>query len=784
MDQGATPTGEPADRGNERSTEPTGPRQGRSGALGANWPVTAIIVGGALAAALSGASPVGSNAFDAIWCALAGAFVAWAASRADPLAVTWMAAIAAVVGVGGGWLAAGCGLLALASAVYGAWDRHPLREMAALSGALGIQALLRGPSYGFLGLPTLVVVLAVAPMVLSGFRRAPGGEQRVVRISVLAVAAFVLVASVGAGIAALLARGDLTSSGNDAETALGYLRDGELEQAVPTLDAATQGFSSSAGLLNGPLAFAGRAVPIVGQHVEALRRVASAGEHLTATAAVAANSADYQKLKADNGRVDIAELRSMAGPVRASADAIVATQRLVSDVSSPWLVGAVHDQLRRLSVELADAAPAATDAADALAIAPTLLGGDGEQRYLLMFATPGESRGAGGFVGTYGVLSAVDGQLDLGATGSTQELGPELVDPTSGGGYSFIPPPGWDDLYGRYNVQFFPGNVSASPDWPTDSEVARQVYAQVPGVGDTQGVLYADPAALAAFLELTGPVDVPGVDQPLDSQNVEQFLYVDQYVTFSEDRGVRRDVLGQVAEAVFGAFTTRPLPPLGELTAALGPVVSSGHLKFVSFDAGAEALFTRTGLAGAWSTSPGADWLSLRSTNMLPNKIDWFLRRSMSVDTTIDPRSRALYSTVTVTLRNEAPPSGLPAYLIGNVNGLPDGSNKDALALYTPHRLDSVEVDGVAAGVQRQQGYGGNIYTVPVVVPPQGTATVVYRISGTAPVGRAYVLDLLHQPLAHEDQVSVSIGSVNSDLRTSLYNGPLSQNVELAAIGS
>ena len=161
-------------------------------------------------------------------------------------------------------------------------------------------------------------------------------------------------------------------------------------------------------------------------------------------------------------------------------------------------------------------------------------------------------------------------------------------------------------------------------------------------------------------------------------------------------------------------------------------------------------MFVRTGLAGAWRTDPGADWLSLRSTNLLPNKIDWFLRRSMQVDTVRDPATGALESTVTVTLENLAPPSGLPPYLIGNVDGFPYGTNHDALALYTPHGLESVTVDGVEAGGQTAQGYGGNVYTVPVVIPPEGRATVVFRLRGTVPTGPNYLLDVLNQPLAHD----------------------------------
>jgi hypothetical protein len=784
VDDGPSPDLRPEGSSPDAEPDPGGPPIAGRPDPRSDQVVLALIVGAAVAGALADADPTGFRVPDVVWCALAAGAVTWAASRASAVTVVVLAAVAAVVGVGGGWLPGACGLAALVVGVVAASEKRPSRELATLAGALAMQALLRGPSYGFVGLPTLVAVAAVAPVLVSGLRRAPSTERRVVRTASLVVVGFVLLASLGAGLAALLARDDLRGGASEAESALQLLRDGDLDAAVGPLAEASDGFSSASGILDGPLAFAGRAVPIVGQHLDALSQVSSAGDRLTTTAGEAATSADYESLKADNGRVDLDEVRAMTGPVAASAEAAVDAQRVVADVRNPWLVSAVTSELDRLEDELADTVPAAVDAATALELAPMLLGGDGEQRYLLQFATPGESRGAGGFIGTYAVLVADDGQLDLGITGSTQELGPDLVDPTTETPpFPVELPEGWDDLYASYNVEFFPGNLSASPDWPTDSDVARQIYAQVPEVGETDGVLYADPAALAALLSLTGPIDVEGVEDPLDEDNVEQYLYVDQYVQYASDLAQRRDVLAEVTSGVFEALTSRPLPALGELTSTLGPVVASGHLKFVSFDDAAEELFVRTGLAGAWKTTPGADWLSLRSANLLPNKIDWFLRRDMAVDTLVDPATGAVESTVTVTLTNLAPPGGLPEYMIGNVDGLPSGTNQDALSLFTPHGLESVTVDGAEVGGESGVAFGGNVYTVAVDLPPEGTRTVVFRLAGAVPAGALYQLDLLAQPLAHEDEVTVTLRGAGGSRPLTLFEGPLTEDTQLAAIG-
>jgi hypothetical protein len=776
-----------AEAGDAPSRRSDGPSSDDGSAAGRSSTavVLAIGAGAALIAATASAEPTGLRAADALWCAMAAVAVTWGAAWAGRLPLAWLGAVAAVVGVGGGWFPAACGLAALAATVVAASDRRPSNELAALGGALAVQALLRGPSYGFLALPTIVALAGAVPVVVSGWRGAPSSQHRIATKVALVIGAFVVLAGLTTAAAALAARSNLLDAASTARVALAEVRDGNLDQATAPLEASRDDFSSAAGVLGGPLTALGRVVPVVGQHVEALSRVASTGEELTATAAIASTSADYEALRTDNGSLDVEQIAQMAGPVRASADALVSAQQVVAEVRSPWLVDAVTVELDDLARELSDTAPAAIDAAEALEVAPRLLGADRPQRYLLMFATPGESRYAGGYIGTYGVLVADDGSLDLGTTGSTQELWPPgYEDPaTAEFTYPYVPPPGWEQLYGRYHVELFPGNVSASPDWPTDSDVARQVYGNLPAVGETDGVLYADPVALAALLALTSPVEVPDVGYPLDETNVEDYLFLDQYVQFSEDRDERRDVLGLVTTAVFDALTTRPIPALGEVMDALGPVVAGGHLKFVSFDPAAEELFVRTGLAGAWTTSEGADWLSVRSANMLANKMDYFVRRSTVVDTVVDPATGAVESVVTVTLRNDSPSAGLPDYVIGNFDGYPTGTAKDALALYTPHGLVSATIDGTETAAERQAGYGGNIFTVPVVVAPGTTATVVYRIEGSVAAGPAYRLDVLAQPLTHDEDLLITLRAPDSTRPLTLFEGPLVEDVQLGAIG-
>ena len=62
-----------------------------------------------------------------------------------------------------------------------------------------------------------------------------------------------------------------------------------------------------------------------------------------------------------------------------------------------------------------------------------------------------------------------------------------------------------------------------SPDFPTASQQAQALYTLSTGV-QTQGVIAFNQLAVKSILEVIGPVQVPGTDQPVSAANVEEFM--------------------------------------------------------------------------------------------------------------------------------------------------------------------------------------------------------------------------------------------------------------------
>lgn len=718
----------------------------------------------------SPAQPTGSMLGDAVWNTAAALAVITAASRAGRWPRMWLLAVAAVLGIAGSSTGAGAAVVALVvlgALAWGAPLSGPVTQaLGVLAGAVAMIAMSNAPPFGPMGTSTAIAAVAVIPVMVSAWSAVSRQARRRIAIGAGAVVTLVVLAAATTALAGSAARQPLTDAEASARIALDSLSDGDTTTAARGFDDAANQFAEVRSLASGPLGWLGRTVPIVAQHLTALRDVSAAGVALAESAAAAASAADWRTLTASGGRVDLTAVASMLAPATDAANATSAALDVIDSVRSPWLVGAVTTRLDALAREIADVEQQAQLAASGLAVAPDLLGGNGPRRYLLALATPGESRNGGGFVGSFGVMTAQGGALSVDPSRSTRDL----ASPRSRAGDLDLPPD-WETRYGAMRVGIFPGNLSASPSWPDDADVAGQIAALNPDIGPVDGVVYADPIALAALLELIGPVRIPSLGRDLDSTTVVEYLLVEQYVRFSRDNEQRIDALSDVTGAVFTALIDRPLPGLGRLGSVLGPVVAGGHLRLASFGSAAESAFlTDIGLDGAWRTRPGADYLSLRSANMLPTKIDVFMSRDVSVTVNFDPGSGEVRSEVRATVTNAAPSRGLPPYIIGSGLLAPPGTNRNLLALYTPLDVDAVTVGGRPAGAQVQSEFGGRVISVPVDIPPSGSVEVVWRLRGAIEPGSDYRLDVLPPSLAVADRLRITVAGAEP---ATVFDGPL-----------
>jgi hypothetical protein len=716
------------------------------------WTVRAAAAAAALLSLLSDAAPTGILAADVVWRAGAAAGLALLASRATRASWLWMTALATVVAVGSWALLLAAPALALVA--YTTRLKVRPRTYGAAIGALSAGALLLLPDLGPHGVTSLVVAAAVVPVGVTAYQRSSRRVQKKMRRGAFWATVAVVVAGGAAAVAGGLAAMPLVDGIDRADQGLDQVANGDQEAGARSFQAAGDDLDRAEGLLSGPWMAPARALPVVSQHVRALADAATTGGRLTHSAEIAATVAPYRELKTEGGRIDLARMAEMQEPVAEAAAELRRADETLADVRSPWLIPPAADALDRFDEEVTDALPEAELADHALRVAPALLGAEGDRRYLVLFTTPAESRNLGGFTGSYGILEARGGDVELIESGPINEL--NLM-----GDYQARTVEGQEEFllrYDRYQPERYFQNLTVSPDMETTAEVAAGLYQQATGT-PVDGVMVADPFALAAMLELTGPIDVPSVGFPLDADNAAEFLLRDQYVLYENETDARRDRLEDVAEATFDALTERSLPGPRQLGQVLGPMVEQKRLLFFPLDAEGQDLIDDVGALGRLERPGGSDLLSVRMANLRPNKIDTFIHRSITYDATYDSRTGAVDATVTVVVRNDAPASGLPAYVIGAEGDRePPGTSRLLTAIYTPLEATGATLDGEVAGLGPQTEVGLNVFTAALTIPAGGEVTLEVQLTGTVPdMGDTYRLLASSQPLANPDELTVQI---------------------------
>jgi hypothetical protein len=721
----------------DRAAEDLRPTRRRPGLL------VVIVAAGAVGALAAGPAPAvtvfgnvaATTCFAALTVVMAarGRWPAWLAASAVAGATAPALGVVAAAAAGG---------LAVLS------TRLPVRARpiaGALIGAVVVQVVLRLPG-DRLGLNLGMSAVATGLLVVSGVRgrtRGSGPRRRVWR------AAGGAAAVVGVGIAAtvLLARAELQSGIRHAEAGLAAAQGGHGAVAADHLDAARSAFAAAHRHLDAWWAQPARSTPVLGQQMRAVSEVSDIGAELAATVGSSVRESRVDDLRVVDGRVDLVHLRSMATPLGAVEDALTKADELVGAVDHAWLLPPVLDRFAALSHTLDRARADAVTASDTIAVLPRLLGAEGRRFYFVAFGTPAEARELGGFMGAYAVLVADGGRLSLAGTGRVRDLnrafkGKQLID------LSEFPP-----QFLAMQPQKYWQNVTSTADFPTVAEAVRQLWPSKT-LPPLDGVLYLDPVALSAMLELTGPVRLSGLAEPLTAKNAAAFLLRDQYVKFPDDD--RHDFLLEAGTAVFKRLTTGDLPGPAVIADALGPSAAHGRLLFHSFVADEQQVIEDLGFGGVFPPVRG-DFLSVRASNRGLNKVDAMVQRSLDYDVNVDSASGAVRATLEVTLRNDTPTVGLPSSVVDNRIGRPSGTSSTTVSVFTPFELVRVTQAGEELGWAAVHEYDRPKYSVLVDVPPQSEVTLRFVLRGRLDVSAGYHLDVVPQALVNADELDVRV---------------------------
>lgn len=742
--------------------------------------VVAIGVLAGIVAFLGGLHPTAVTVVDAALVTIGVTAAIWAMA-----AMPWWVGLAAatlVTAAATSWWVIAIGVVAIAASATLGVVREPLPVARAAIGALVVQVAARLDGIGPLDRFGLTAILGVGVVLVAagfGFRRHTH-HQRVIMWWVLGGAGmYFAVSLVGLVVSSVLAESDLREGNREARAGLEQFKAGNLIDAAESFANASTRFADANSHLSQPWTQPARLVPVVAQHRDAAAALTGDGAAATARIADVLRVIDYSALSPTDGRIDIDAVAALEAPLREMADAIGSLDDTLDRADSEWLLPVVSNRIDSLRDEVAKQRRGADNAVAAVEHAPAMLGADGTRTYFVAFTTPVEARASGGFMGNWAELTIDDGVIEMNRFGRTLELNDVPGQRTL--------PDATDEFVANYGTFIFSdreqrivgpeawSNITTSPHFPTVARIIADLYPQSGGT-EVDGVFMLDVYAIARLMSISGPVNVQLADgEPLQltSENAAQYLLTDQYAT--TDETARRDALEIVARTTLDQLlsTTFPAPP--QVAELMSPMAREGRLTAWATREAEQDVFQRLRIAGelpevvtpltadgtpelsSFGDTAFGDGFTFAFTNATGNKIDNYLDGTATYDVVVDRGRGTVDGTITLTIRNSSPTTGWPEGVIGNELGLPVGTNRTWLSVYTALPITRYTVDGREQGVRPTTERGWWVASNVFDIDADDSITVVVTVRGFIDDNDEYRLTVRNPPLVRPFTIDVTL---------------------------
>ncbi|HEY7127589.1 MAG TPA: DUF4012 domain-containing protein [Ktedonobacterales bacterium] len=255
----------------------------------------------------------------------------------------------------------------------------------------------------------------------------------------------------------------------------------------------------------------------------------------------------------------------------------------------------------------------------ALGAAPQLLGINHATTYLTFWQDTSERRATGGFITAVGTMNVQNGQL-----GSLALQDTYLLDTPAATSHPTPIPDAdsWFTLSKTWGLR----DANLEPDFPTAAKAAEQLYT-AEGGGAVDGVMAFTTSFLQHILNITGPVQVPELNETIGSDNLVDRLHFYQFTRSSGDEVPTKALAGDkqfsallITHLVEKLRTLSPDATAAVLQTALQGLPTKDVQLYLN-DSRAEQALARAHRAGAVEATSG-DELLIVDTNVSPNKAD------------------------------------------------------------------------------------------------------------------------------------------------------------------
>lgn len=585
-------------------------------------------------------------------------------------------------------------------------------------------------------------------------RRGSGGGRPWLTLSALGAAALLVLGGVWVAATALMARGELNDVRADAPLLRSQLTAADISAATITADSMAAKARRAHHLTRGPAWAVLARVPVLGEPFKTARGITAAADELGSTAlprlVAAGTEIDPDKLRGDDGRIDVEALRRVAPAVDEAAASINRAADLTRRLPGSTWLGSVDSARTDVLEQLEKLAHVSTSAQQAAKLLPPMLGADGRRTYFVAFQNNAEARGTGGLPGAFAIVRVDNGEIEFRRFESDTFLAGVSANVKFDKEYR--------NLYRNAATTTLFLNSNLSPHFPYAAQIWKSMYEKKTGK-TIDGALALDPAALSYLLAVTGPATLAD-GTAVTAGNVVELTQSTAYTKFTggaeavspEADAARRAFLIQVAGAVADKITSAQGDATG-LARALAKAAHERRLLVWSGVPDEQAELEETPLSGSVPVTKDA-YAGMTIINEGGNKLDYYLDRKLLWERSGCGLNRDV--TVTVTLTNTAP-AGLNNYVASRSDRrdyeIEQGDHRVVIwyAATTGAQLKSVTLDGKTVGAAVGYERGHPVFQVDVELPRGKPRTAVLNLSEPRSANKPIVLEQpLVRPLSAE----------------------------------
>ncbi len=377
----------------------------------------------------------------------------------------------------------------------------------------------------------------------------------------------------------------------------------------------------------------------------------------------------------------------------------------------------VSEQLADLQTKLSLYQDLVDQARVAAVLLPEITAINGKKSYLVLLQNNLELRPGGGFIGSYGKFDFVNGRLAGIKVDDIYNLDGQLQE--------VIEPPA--EIKTHLNVdRWYLRDSNYDPDFPTSAKQATFFYKKESG-DLINGVIALDLTASSKLLDAVGGLDLPEYGESVDGENLFERAISHAEVGFFPGSQAKRNYLVSLQTQLFNKVFYLSKQNWPAIIQALGSSLKQKHLMVYMEDPKLFSYLASQNWAGVMprgtANSDGVtnDFLAINEANLGANKSNYYVKRSLSMDTVLD-KDGGVRHTLRVSYNNTSPTNVFPA-----------GTYKNYFRIYLPlgAKLNKATIgeSEVTSLLSPFSDYGRSGYSTFFEVLPQETKNLTLEYS-------------------------------------------------------